>query len=135
VAEPVNFLVEYRCFIVGLSIAAISPYRRFEQLFDETRPSMNEPSTEIAEAEAFASMVVTSPDVACPPAFVLDVGLIEGRGWAVVEANECWASGIYHCDPMSVLQVLRQACIPDRPRTEAHERWDFAEHYARAVPR
>jgi hypothetical protein len=135
VAEPVTFLVEYRCFIAGRNVAAISPYRRFEQLFDETRPSMNEPSEEIAAAEAFTLTVVRSPDIECPPAFVLDVGLIEGRGWAVVEANECWASGIYHCDPVSVLQVLREACIPDRPRTEAHERWDFAKHYARAVPR
>jgi len=30
-----------------------------------------------------------------PSAIVLDVGLIEGSGWAVVEVNQCHASGIY----------------------------------------
>jgi hypothetical protein len=40
---------------------------------------------------------------------VVDVGVIPGRGWAAVELNACWASGVYGCDPAAVLGVLRQA--------------------------
>jgi hypothetical protein len=95
---------------------------------------MNEPAAEREEAIRFAYSLLESSDVEVPPAFVLDVGLIDGRGWAVVEANECFASGIYHCDPVKVLYALRQACIPAEPRTAVHQRWDFAGHYALAVP-
>ena len=48
--------------------------------------------------------------VALPPAFVVDVGLVEGRGWAVVEFNPAWCSGLLGADPAAVLGVLERAC-------------------------
>jgi hypothetical protein len=62
-------------------------------------------------------------DVALPPAVVLDVGLIAGRGWAVVEPNAAWGSGVYGCDPAAVLPVLRRASIPRDGLTDADARW------------
>jgi len=46
-----------------------------------------------------------------PAAISLDVGTIRGRGWAVVEANGAWGSGIYGCNPDEVLNVISQAVI------------------------
>lgn len=43
---------------------------------------------------------------------------MEGRGWAVVEQNAAWGSGIYGCDPEEVLEVLRFAAIPAQTRNE-----------------
>jgi len=40
------------------------------------------------------------------------VGHIKDRGWAVVEANAAWGSGLYGCDPVKVLEVLRCAVKP-----------------------
>ncbi|HNB74240.1 MAG TPA: hypothetical protein PLS70_24185 [Acidobacteriota bacterium] len=40
---------------------------------------------------------------------VIDVGVISGKGWAVVEANAAFGSGIYGCDPAQVLPVLAEA--------------------------
>jgi len=105
-----------------------------ERIFDETCVTLGETADEVAAARTFAESVVRSSNVDYPPAFVLDVGYIEGSGWAVVEANECWASGIYGCDPIKVLDVLRHACIPAVPQTDVHQKWNFAVHYARAVP-
>ena len=62
-------------------------------------------------ALAFAQAVASFAPDDQPPAFVVDVGLIDGRGWAVLEANPAWASGIYGCDPDSILKVVRRACI------------------------
>jgi hypothetical protein len=45
-----------------------------------------------------------------PCALVIDVGLIEDRGWAVVEFNAAWCSGILSADPDRVLDVLSRAC-------------------------
>lgn len=44
-------------------------------------------------------------------AIVVDVGEIFGRGWAVIEANAAWGSGIYGCDPGRVLDVIRHATL------------------------
>jgi hypothetical protein len=77
---------------------------------------------------------IQSPAVNCPPAFVLDVGIIDGRGWAVVEFNECWASGIYACDPHRVLDTLLRACVPSNTLTETERQWDFRKHYFSAFP-
>jgi hypothetical protein len=67
--------------------------------------------------------VLADQEVALPVAVVLDVGLIAGKGWAVVEANAAWGSGIYGCDPAAVLPVLRRASIPRAALTDADARW------------
>jgi hypothetical protein len=41
---------------------------------------------------------------------VIDVGIIPGKGWAVIETNPAWASGLYGCDALGALQVMEQAC-------------------------
>jgi len=33
---------------------------------------------------------------------VVDVGLVEGHGWAVVESNPVWCSGLLEADPAAV---------------------------------
>ena len=43
---------------------------------------------------------------------VVDVGVIRNHGWAVIECNAAFSSGIYGCDPVAVLPVLRRACVP-----------------------
>lgn len=41
---------------------------------------------------------------------VVDVGRIKDKGWAIIETNPVWASGIYGCDPAQVLKVLELSC-------------------------
>ena len=62
-------------------------------------------------------------NIPMPPAIVLDVGLIAGQGWAVIETNPAFASGIYGCDPDAVLRVLRRASTRRSALTEADRKW------------
>ncbi len=66
---------------------------------------------ELAEAESFVRGVVADGRVDLPRAAVLDVGVIAGRGWAVVEQNAAWGAGLYGCDPAEVLAVIRHAAV------------------------
>ncbi len=108
VAEPVQWESEYRCFCLDGHAVAVSPYLRSgvpakEQNF-QTSPS------EHADVKRFVGNVVSAnPDT--PRAVVIDVGQIAGKGWAVVEANSAWGSGIYGCNPDSVLDVIRHATV------------------------
>jgi hypothetical protein len=61
--------------------------------------------------------------VPLPPAVVVDVGQIEGQGWAVVEANAAWGSGLYGCDPIAVLDVLRRASVKRNAVSEEDRPW------------
>ena len=41
------------------------------------------------------------------------------RGWAVIESNPAWGSGLYGCDLNQVLGVLQRACLKSNGVTEA----------------
>lgn len=59
-----------------------------------------------AEARLFGAAVLERFGYQLPSAVVLDVGHIDGQGWAVVEANQAYASGIYgEADVNAVLDV------------------------------
>jgi hypothetical protein len=106
-AEPVEWSVEYRCFCLDGSVRTVSPYFRGGELCDSSVLAAN--AVELDEATTFAERVLRDVRITIPRAIVLDVGLIVDRGWAVVEANAAWGSGIYGCDPESVLDVIEHA--------------------------
>jgi len=121
-AEPVEWELEFRCFVLEGTVVAHSPYLRYGELAradDDTWPVSQ---LETEDALAFAAKLLTDTRVQAPPACVIDVGRIAGRGWAVVEANPAWAAGIYGCDPAQVLRVLRRAAAP-RALLQEDRRW------------
>ena len=124
VSEPVDWHVEFRCFVLGRSIVTLSPYWRDGALAEDESGQWSDPRGD--EAREFAAAVVGDLAVALPPAVVVDVGLIAGRGWAVVEANAAWGSGIYGCDPAEVLTVVRRSCVPRGHVTIEDRRWIVA---------
>jgi hypothetical protein len=65
---------------------------------------------ELGEAIAFCKALLQDQTAAVPEAVAVDVGIIQNHGWAVVECNAAFGSGIYGCDPVEVLRVLRRAC-------------------------
>lgn len=104
-AEPVTWEIEFRCFVRERQIATSSPYLRNGELVETEDGDWPAEPDEIAGATAFAKTVLADARVAIPPAVTLDVGRIAGRGWAVIEANAAWGSGIYGCDPARILPV------------------------------
>ncbi len=123
IAEPVVWTIEFRCFILERKIVTLSVYARQGELAraeDNTWPATE---AEVHEALAFTERVLGDSSVLLPPGVVLDVGCIEGRGWAVVEANPAWGSGIYGCDPKQVLYTVACSCRPMAELTEAEKLW------------
>lgn len=114
VAEVVAWEKEFRCFVLDRKPCALSIYLRNGELQRESGFAVSD--AEHAEAESFVNTVLMDERVELPRATVLDVGVISGRGWAVVEQNAAWGSGLYGCDPQHVLDVLRHAAVLDRER-------------------
>jgi ATP-grasp domain, R2K clade family 2 len=132
VSEPVLWDGEFRCFVLEKRVAAISIYSRNGDLVETEHGNWPASPSELKDALTFASSVLQDARVIFPPAGVMDVGVIEGQGWAVVEANACWGAGIYGCDPRSVLQTLARACVRRAAVTDADRRWVIARPTALA---
>ena len=128
IAEPVTWGAEFRCFVLEGRVVTSSIYSRDGELAQTEDGAWPAEPEETNAALKFAATVLADVSTPLPPAVVLDVGVIEGRGWAVVEANPAWGSGIYGCAPAAVLNVCRRACertsdlsaqdarwLPDRP--------------------
>ena len=109
VAEVVVWEKEFRCFILDRQIRAISIYLRAGELQRDREFAATD--LELAAAELFVQKILADSRIELPRAAVVDVGIIAKRGWAVVEQNAAWGSGIYGCDPVQVLEVLRYAAV------------------------
>jgi hypothetical protein len=110
VQEVVDWTMEFRCFVLDRGVAAVSAYWRDGKLAKSDDGVWTATDKEIEEASRFCKSVLLESAVSIPEAVVLDVGMIRNHGWAVVECNAAFASGIYGCDPVAVLPVLRRAC-------------------------
>jgi hypothetical protein len=123
VSEPVVFEVEFRFFVLGREAAAFSPYIRGGEIARSAAGEWEAGTEEIEAATAALASVLSDPEVELPPAVVVDVGRMAGRGWGVVEANPAWASGLCGAVPANVLPVLKRASVPRGEVTEADQRW------------
>jgi len=110
VQEPVEWSLEFRCFVLDQHVTTTSPYWREGRLAKGEDEMWVASDAETNAAFQFCERVLKDPGASEPRAFVVDVGIIRDRGWAVVEGNAAWGSGIYGCDPAEVLKVLRCAC-------------------------
>jgi hypothetical protein len=122
-AEPVHWEVEFRCFVLEHTIASLSPYLREGELAQAEDGSWPASSVEITEAEQYIHSILLDDEVLLPPAVVVDVGRITGRGWAIIEANAAWDSGLYGCDPDKVLAVLHRASLKQDAVTAKERAW------------
>jgi hypothetical protein len=112
VSEVVTWEKEFRCFVLDRQLRTCSVYLRNGEL--QRANDFAASDEELAEVTAFVNAVLADGRVDFPRTAVLDVGVIAGRGWAVVEQNAAWSSGLYGCDPAEVLAVLRHAAVPTR---------------------
>ncbi|MFC5750676.1 ATP-grasp domain-containing protein [Actinomadura rugatobispora] len=121
VADPVTWEVEFRCFVLEGQVATLSPYLREGELAQTDDGHWPASPAELSQAQDYVAELLAEIDV--PPAIVIDVGRIDGHGWAVVEANSAWGAGVYGCDPTRVLDVLARACVPRASLTPNDTRW------------
>jgi hypothetical protein len=123
ISEPVIFEVEYRFFVLERAIATGSIYIRGGEIARGREGEWPADPADTEAATTFLEAMLRDPAVELPAAVVVDVGRIQDRGWAVVEANPAWASGLCDADPLAVLGVLRRATVPRAALVEADRRW------------
>jgi hypothetical protein len=122
-AEPVDWDAEFRTIVLERRIVTFSPYIRDAWL---ARNAQGQWPFSLSEAEQmldFCRTLLADDTVNLPPAFVLDAGFITSRGWAVVEMNPAWCSGLLGCDLSLMLPVLRRACRRSDELSRSDQSW------------
>lgn len=105
-SEVVEWELEVRCFVLHNGIKTHSSYWR-NNTFDTAPLS----GTEQRELYVFFNDFIKRYAGTLPAAIVLDFGIIKGKGWALIEANPAWCSGLYACDAEKALEVIVKSCI------------------------
>ncbi len=104
VSEVVAFDVEVRLHFLDGAVQACQQYRLYG---DREEDEVHE------DAKLFAREVMSREYERLPSSVVLDVGHVEGVGWAVVEANPLYSSGIYAgTDAVDILDSILRASGP-----------------------
>ena len=119
VSDPVEWTSEFRCFVTEGRIEAWSPYVSYG------RPTWK-PGCAGAfppNLDAFCQRLTSQMPGLLPPAYVLDIGVLEDGRWAVVEFNPAWCSGILGADVAGVLGVVERAALWNRTATPADQWW------------
>ena len=115
VQEIVEWVVEYRCFVLNGCIMTSSVYWREGQPAKDEAGNWQTNETEQQQAISFCEQVLQDCGQQTPCAVVIDVGIIRGKGCAVIEANGACSAGTYGCDGPKILRVLKGACEPKHP--------------------
>ncbi|MEK8019943.1 MAG: ATP-grasp domain-containing protein [Candidatus Parabeggiatoa sp.] len=110
ISEPVNWQCEFRAFILEGGCETISIYARNENLAQTSDGSWPASELEMNAAKTFLTSLLS--EVPLPPSVVIDIGIIADQGWAVIETNPSWSSGIYGCDAKAVLRTITRGCQP-----------------------
>jgi hypothetical protein len=122
ISEPVRFETEVRSFVLDRRVITYSAYMR-----DGDIAKAEDGSWPLAREEEEGALKllaeICADEVPLPPGVVIDVGRIEGRGWAVVEANAAWASGVCGCDAAEVLRVVERTTVPSARLADIDRRW------------
>lgn len=92
VAETVTFAAEVRAFVLEGIVLDAAVY---------------EGTSDGTGADAFVGTLAKSMPL--PRTVVVDVGLIDGRGWAVIEFNAAWGAGLNGCNAERVLPAIVSA--------------------------
>jgi hypothetical protein len=104
VSEPVEWTSEFRCFIRDGKIEAWSPYLSYGRPIWKPGCAHAVPRNLTAFNERLAEQMH-----GLPPAFVMDIGVLEDGRWAVVEFNPAWCSGILGANVEGALKVIERA--------------------------
>jgi hypothetical protein len=92
VSEPVTFIAEARCFMLEGRVLDCAIY---------------DGDADTSDAASAAAELLR--DLPAPRAVVVDMGLIPGRGWALVEFNAAWGAGLNGCSPELVWPCVAAA--------------------------
>lgn len=106
VSDEMNFTSEYRCFVKNRQVVTACCYS-FKKDINKKEHHLRNNDAVIG----FVNDMLKDETIECAPGAVIDVGRFKKDTYAVIEANPAWASGLYGCELVAVLDVLKSSVV------------------------
>ncbi len=106
VSDVVHFTIEVRCFVMDRKVQTWSTYVYNDQIQLKDQMSPKEENMMLQ----FTNDFLSDASIKIPDAVVIDVGFIPEKGWALIEVNPVWSSGVYACNPKKVIETIVRSC-------------------------
>ena len=112
VSDVMKFTSEYRCVVKDRRVITSCCY-----LYKDYRvvePEINKPINYLVNYDAvvnFVNTMLADESVECAESTVIDVGRFKKDTYAVIESNPVYASGVYGCELVAMLDALKTACV------------------------
>lgn len=118
-SEPVEWTNEYRCFVCEGHAVAWSPYLCYgHPIWKPGCAAPLPPNLNPYIQRLHAAMLGL-----LPPAFVVDIGILEDGRWAIVEFNPAWCSGILGANVSQVLHAVERSAQWKKDLRQGEEKW------------
>jgi hypothetical protein len=112
VSHVMKFTSEYRCVVKDRKVITSCCYLYKDYRVAE--PEINKPINYNVNYDAvvdFVNTMLADVAVECVESTVIDVGRFKKDTYAVIESNPVYASGIYGCEFVAMLDAIKAACI------------------------
>ena len=119
VSTPVEWTSEFRCFVQDGHVEAWSPYLSFGRPVWKRGSAGSLPQN----LRSFCDRLISRMHDQLPPAFVVDVGVLEDGRWAVVEFNPAWCSGLLGAKVDDALRVIERSATFSRTASAEDAGW------------
>jgi hypothetical protein len=119
VSTPVEWTSEFRCFVREGEVEAWSPYLSFGRPVWKPGSAGPLPTNLRSVCDRLFSRMSNQ----LPPAFVVDVGVLDDGRWAVVEFNPAWCSGLLGANVDHALHVIERSAMFSRTATAEDVTW------------
>jgi len=106
VSDVVDWTIEVRCFVKKRNLQTWSTYMYNRKINIGAQLSQEEEKA----MYSFIHHFLEDTEISIPEAIVIDIGYIHNKGWAIIEANPVWSSGVYTCDPIQVIDTIVASC-------------------------
>ncbi len=106
-AEPVRFVSEHRCYVIGGQLAGVVPYIEPEGTANEDNPGPRATITTEPDQDFIVRAIETFESRHDIDGYALDVGVLESGVTVVMEWNDGWALGYYRSEDFTPADYLR----------------------------
>jgi hypothetical protein len=116
ISDVMRFTSEYRCIVKNRKVISCSCYWLHTKAMQYSKQPAEfnlhkNYDNNFNDVVSFTNKMCQDDRVKCVDSCIIDLGRYDKDKYAVIEENPIYASGMYGCDPVAVLDGLKSVCI------------------------
>jgi hypothetical protein len=116
ISDVMSFTSEYRCIVKNRQVISSCCYwlhtKQMQNLNQAAELNLSKNyDNKFHDVVNFVNKMLKDDRVECVNSCTIDVGRFDKDRYTIIEENPIYASGIYGCDPVAMLDAIKSSCI------------------------